>query len=239
MEIASLIIGIAVAFLIGSIPNGVIVGKIYAGIDIRKHGSGNIGTTNALRQMGWGPGILVMLMDIAKGVLGTLSMIGLLVFWAKISGGVIYDWGCGLSLLAATCGHMFSPWLGFKGGKGIATSFGGFLVVSPWCALAAVVAFLIFCFLTKYVSVGSLAGALAYLATTATVYWPRYPLTIVAVILTVLVFWAHRENLVRLAHGQENKFRAGSKKTMQKAREQEAKQARKRKDTTADEKDRK
>ncbi len=222
MEIAALIIGIAVSFLIGSIPNGVIVGKVYGGIDIRKHGSGNIGTTNALRQMGWAPGILVMAMDIAKGVLGTLSMVGLLLYWVKISSGAVFDWGCGLSLLAASCGHMFSPWLGFKGGKGIATSFGGFLVISPWCALASIVAFLAFCLITRYVSVGSLAGAVAYLVTTATVYWSHYPLIIVAVVLTALVFWAHRQNLVRLAHGQENKFSAGSKKTMQQAREEEA-----------------
>ena len=214
-------LGVAASFLIGSVPNGVIVGKAYGGIDIRKHGSGNIGTTNALRQMGWVPGLLVMAMDILKGVLGTLAMMALLLCWAGVSGGTAYDWGMGLALLAASCGHMFSPWLGFKGGKGIATSFGGFLVVSPWCALVSIAAFLLFALATKYVSVGSLAGALAYLVATVTVYWPRYPLAIVAVALTALVFWAHRGNILRLARGEEGKFRAGSKKTMQKAKEAE------------------
>ncbi len=221
MEALSIAAGIVLSFAIGSIPDGVIVGKLYGGIDIRKHGSGNIGTTNALRQMGWIPGLLVMVMDMLKGVLGTFAMMGMLEHLGGIYVGTLYDWGMGLGLLAASCGHMFSPWLGFKGGKGIATSFGGFLVVSPWCAVASLAAFLLLSLITKYVSVGSLAGAVAYLATTATVYWPHWPLTVVAVVLTALVFWAHRGNLVRLAHGEESKFRAGSKKTMQMAREEE------------------
>ena len=213
--------GIVLAFFIGSIPNGVIVGKLYGRIDIRKHGSGNIGATNAVRQMGWGGGTLVFVLDFLKGLLGTLSMLLILRFGLGLTGGWAYDWGMGLSLLATSCGHMFSPWLGFKGGKGITTSWGGFWLVSPWCGVTSIIAFAVFAIPTKRVSIGSIAGDVAYLLTTLIVYNSHVPLVIVSIVLFLIVLWAHRGNIDRLAHDEEAEFHAGSRETLEKARAEE------------------
>ena len=221
MQVLVIALGVVLAFFIGSIPDGVIVGKLYGRIDIRKHGSGNIGATNAVRQMGWGGGTLVFVLDFLKGVLGTLSMLLILRFGLGITSGWTYDWGMGLSLLATSCGHMFSPWLGFKGGKGITTSWGGFWVVSPWCGVTAIIAFAVFAFATKRVSVGSIAGDVAYLLTTLIVYNSHIPLVVVSIALFTIVLWAHRQNISRIAHGEEGEFHAGSKETLEQAREEE------------------
>ncbi len=231
-----ILLGIVIAYLVGSIPDGVIVGKLYAGVDVRRHGSGNIGTTNTLRLAGWGAGVLVGVLDILKGVVSTLLM--MLILWLTSSAfaeelGTIYDayasgWlhdlGMGLAMIFAVIGHMYSPFLKFKGGKGIATSFGGFIVVVPWCSLVSLAAFLIFCVITKYVSVGSLAGAIGFLLGTCIIYWQHVALIPIAVVLTILVFYAHRSNLKRLVRGEESKFSVGSRKTAQDARELELKE---------------
>ncbi|MGI6221209.1 MAG: glycerol-3-phosphate 1-O-acyltransferase PlsY [Coriobacteriales bacterium] len=229
----AIVVGLVIAFLIGSIPGGVIVGKVMGGIDIRKHGSGNIGTTNSLRLLGWKGGALVCVLDILKGVCGGLVMLGIIhalggAFAALQAGGasaqtvdLIVDWARGGALMLTTLGHMYSPFLKFKGGKGIATSFGGFCVLCPWCALASLVAFLLGCFLTKYVSIGSMAGAVGYLLCTIFVYNQHMPWIVVAVIVTAVVFYAHRGNIGRLARGEESRFSVGSKKTIEEAREKE------------------
>ena len=228
-----IVIGLVIAFFIGSIPGGVIVGKLMGGIDIRKHGSGNIGTTNSLRLLGWKGGALVCVLDILKGVLGGLVMLGILyalrgAFASMVSEGAsidtlasINDWARGGALLCTTLGHMYSPFLKFKGGKGIATSFGGFCVLCPWCALASLVAFLLGCFITKYVSIGSMCGAIGYLLCTVFVYTQHVPWIVVAVIITAVVFYAHRGNIGRLRRGEESRFSVGSKKTIEEAREKE------------------
>ncbi len=233
----TILVGLVVAYLIGAIPNGVIIGKLYAGVDVRKHGSGNIGTTNTLRLAGWVPGLIVAVLDIAKGVLGTLVMFLCLHiattffpdafgnYLTYISSGWLYDLAMGLSMLITVIGHIYSPFLRFSGGKGIATSFGGFLMVVPWCILTSLAAFIVGCLITKRVSVGSLAGAIGFLIGTCTIYTSHIPLICVSVALTVLVFYAHRSNLVRLAHGEEPKFSVGSKKTAEKARKEEIEQS--------------
>ena len=225
--------GVIVAFRIGSIPGGVIVGKLMGGIDIRKHVSGNIGTTNSLRLLGWKGGALVCVLDILKGVLGGLVMLGIMhalagVFATLQAGGTsaatvatINDWARALALMCTTLGHMYSPFLKFKGGKGIATSFGGFLVLCPWCALASLVAFLLGCFLTKYVSIGSMCGAAGYLLCTIFVYNQHMPWVVVAIIIAAVVVYAHRGNIGRLMRGEESRFSVGSKKTIEEAREKE------------------
>ncbi len=230
-------LGTVVAYLIGSIPDGVIVGKLYAGIDVRKHGSGNIGTTNTLRLAGWVPGLLVAVLDILKGVLGTLAMMLVLHLSAELfaddlgyllpeyASGWIHDLAMGLAMLFAPVGHMRSPFLGFKGGKGIATSFGGFIVVIPWVALVTLVVFLAACLLTRYVSVGSLFAAIATLIATYIIYGSHPALVGVSVAIVVLVFYAHRSNIGRLVRGEESRFSVGSKKTAAKARAKERSQA--------------
>lgn len=228
-----MILGVAISYLIGSIPNGVIVGKLYAGVDVRKHGSGNIGTTNTLRLAGWVPGLIVAVLDIAKGALGTLAMMLILYLSSTYvpdsfgdlleawSSGYLYDLAMGLAMIFAVVGHMYSPFLKFKGGKGVATSFGSFLVVVPWCALFSLVAFLLLSVITRYVSVGSLSGAVGLLIGICTVYASRTALIPIAVALIILVVYAHRSNIRRLLNGNESKFSVGSKKTAQRAKELE------------------
>jgi len=227
-------VGMVVAYLIGSIPNGVIVGKLLFGVDIRKHGSGNIGTTNALRIGGWKNGALVMVLDILKGALGPLFMLFILWIIANpvaaamgpivmnVWAGWFHDLAMGLALLCTAFGHMHSVFLKFSGGKGIATSFGGFLVVCPWCALTSLVAFILLTVITRYVSVGSLAGAAGYLIGTLVFYNHSIALIIVSIVICLLVVYAHRGNIKRLIHGEESRFHVGSKDELEAAKASEA-----------------
>ncbi len=230
--ILCIVLGLVGSYLVGGIPDGVLVGKAFGGIDVRKHGSGNIGTTNSLRLGGWKMGLLTCACDILKGVVGTLIVYFVIMalanaggelgeFGAQLSSGWEYELAMGLAMFITVVGHVYSPYLHFKGGKGIATSFGGFLVVCPWCALTSIIAFLSLSAITKHVSVGSLAGALAYLATTLIVYSYSVPLVIVAIMINALVFWAHRANIKRLVRHEESVFSVGSKKTMEEARKEE------------------
>lgn len=233
ITVALIAVGCVLAYLAGSIPSGVIVGKLFFGVDIRKHGSGNIGTTNALRIGGWKNGVLVAVCDILKGAVGPLLM--LLMLWIianpvaaamgpfvmNVWTGLFHDLAMGLAMLCTVTGHMYSVFLKFHGGKGIATSFGGFLVVCPWCALTSLVAFIAFTAITRYVSVGSMAGAGGYLVGTLIFYNGSFVLIIVSIVICALVVFAHRSNIARLAKGEESKFHVGSKKELEKAIEEE------------------
>ena len=233
--------GLLVAYLLGSTPVALIIGRITAGIDIREHGSGNPGFTNALRTLGWGPGIVVLLLDMLKGALGGLVMAGLLLIVrdlmvdeyliAQTAGsaaatsseslisslangftGFLHDLPCALALLASVLGHMFSPFMGFKGGKGIATGFGGMLVLIPTVALLAFSLFLLLAFTTRIVSIGSLVAAFSLPFLTLWLM-PDSPTYLVFTALTGLVIiYAHRKNISRLLKGTETRFNVGRKK---------------------------
>lgn len=205
------IICIVVAFLSGSIPFGYFAGKLK-GIDIRQHGSGNIGATNVIRVCGKGIGIPVFILDMLKGLVPTL-----LPAWVMRGGDV------SANLLSATAvaagfasilGHMFTPWLGFKGGKGVATAAGVLLGIAPVPMLVALLAWLAFFFTTKYVSLASIAAAVAVPATMATLMLRAgsydWVLLTFGIALGVLVIVRHRANIQRLIAGTENK--AGAKK---------------------------
>jgi len=196
-------------YLVGSIPWGFIAGKAK-GLDIREHGSGNIGATNVFRVMGKGWGSLVFFLDFLKGLL-----CGLLggVLGAKL--GLPPDIGSVLGGISAILGHNFTPWLGFKGGKGIASSAGVLVGVTPIVALCAVIAWAALFFSTRYVSLGSLAAAISLpLATLLLMIVPAFqglpggtvPLMIFCSLACVLAFYRHKENIGRLLNGTESRF---------------------------------
>jgi acyl phosphate:glycerol-3-phosphate acyltransferase len=190
------------AFLLGSIPVGYLVANAK-GIDIRKVGSGNIGATNVTRALGHKTGYAVFVVDVLKGFLPGLAARFLIT--EPLSGlpPQVYWFLAGV---AAFLGHMFCPWLGFKGGKGIATGLGALLAAAPTTALCSFGVFLIFLFLTHYVSLSSLIAAVALPIFGLAL--PGEPRELVAfyVPLSLLIFYKHRDNLKRLKAGTESKF---------------------------------
>lgn len=205
------ILCIAGAFLCGSVPFGYFAGKLK-GIDIRQHGSGNIGATNVIRVCGKGIGIPVFILDMMKGLVPTLAphwlMAGPEVGGAWISAAAV---ACGF---AAILGHMFTPWLGFKGGKGVATAAGVLLGIAPVAMLVALAAWLIVFFTTRFVSLASIASAVAVPSTMAALMWRAqrwdWVLLSFGIVLGVLVIVRHRANIQRLLAGTESK--AGGRK---------------------------
>ena len=222
MSMSPLILGVAVAvalfvvsFLLGSIPWGVIISRVFYHTDVRDHGSGNIGTTNALRTMGKVGGGAVFLLDFGKGLVsGLLAVLALVPLASVGSQPVTYEDLVGIAFIGCVLGHVFSPWLGWHGGKGVAVAVGClFLTFGPVGALIEIALFAVLVVTTRYVSVGSVAAAVvcpilaAYYFLVATMS----PVTFVCcTVAAVVVIWAHRENLARLRSGIER--RVGDKK---------------------------
>ena len=177
-------------FVAGSIPFGVLIAK-RRGVNIKEHGSGNIGATNVGRVLGARAGLIVLLLDAAKGALPTFLAVHYCSWHSVIA----------LTGAAAILGHCFSPFLGGKGGKGVATSFGVFLVIAPALAGLAVIAFLIIWRITRVPALGSLAGS----ATLSALFVARgqTPYTILAVATTALLVYTHRSNLAKLTSVQK------------------------------------
>ena len=198
-------------FLLGSIPFGLLMGKIK-GIDIRQHGSGNIGATNVFRILGKQSGITCLLLDFTKGlvpILITRNMVEPMMAEQQFTAQSIEV----LTALASIMGHNYSPWIGFKGGKGIATTAGAITALMPFGLVLLILVWAIFTFTTKYVSVGSIAAAasLPILVITGSAYhgklangtWNK-PLFIFSLIAAILAIWKHRANIARLKAGTEN-----------------------------------
>jgi len=196
------VVAAIVAYFLGSFPTSYLVGLAVKGVDIRRHGSGNAGATNVARVVGTLPGLIVLFVDIAKG----WAAAGPLVHWAHAAGLTLSpETAQAVFGLCAVCGHIWSPFLNFQGGKGVATSAGVLLGLSPALAGAAVAVWVAVAAATRYVSVSSVAAVTAVpliMALTAR------PLSWVAVsaLLCVLVVAKHRTNLVRLLHGEERKI---------------------------------
>lgn len=181
-------IGIVLAgFVAGAIPFGFLIAR-RRGLNIKEHGSGNIGATNVARVLGARVGLIVLLLDAAKGALPTLVALHY-CGWPQ----VVAATGA-----AAILGHCFSPFLRGKGGKGVATSFGVFLVIAPQLAGIAVIAFVVFWRITRVPALGSLAGSAALSALFVARGQPHY--TILAVATTALLFYTHRSNLAKLTN---------------------------------------
>ena len=219
------------AFLAGSVPFGLLIAKTK-GINIREHGSGNIGATNVLRIVGKPYGILCLLLDFLKGFLPTLLAVNLFLISGKeiqlslsalepfaTSFPKVDAWHAQsliiLTGLFAILGHNYSPWVGFKGGKGIATSGGVLVAIMPMGVVVILIIWLILFYTTRYVSVASIGAAAAVPFTAiygsyrhgyiANGTWNK-PLFIFSILIAVLAIWKHRSNIKDLIDGTEHKF---------------------------------
>lgn len=195
MSAAMVIAGALAAYLLGSIPTGLWLGLRLRGIDIRQHGSRNIGATNTLRVLGKKLGAIALAGDMLKGLVPVLLI-------AQLSNWPYAPLVCGV---AAVLGHTASIFLKFHGGKGVATSAGVFLGLCPVPTLAALGVFAIIVAITRMVSAGSMLGAIAF---TIMVYLMPHPLPvrIVATVAALLILIRHRTNLQRILHGAENRI---------------------------------
>lgn len=192
------------AYLIGSIPFSFILGKIFKGQDIRKLGSGNLGATNAFRVFGKPIGFAVLILDTLKsGFLVFLMLYTSILDSVDLFPALIYGF---ISVL----GHVFPVWFKFKGGKGVASSFGLLLIYSPLVALGMVTAFLITEYITRYVSVSSTVAAIMAFVTVLFMHFfatPDLVFVIVTGLSTVLIIFRHRSNYKRLKLGTENRVK--------------------------------
>ena len=203
---------VLVAYVVGATPFGFLAGKLK-GIDIRQHGSGNIGATNVLRTLGKPTGIAVLALDALKGLLPVL-----LARWAvgpqsEVEGSSLVTIA---AAVAAILGHNYTFWLGFKGGKGIATSAGALAPVLPLPFVVALAVWLLGFAISRYVSVASLLAAIslpvaAACQMTMNGAWNR-PVLAFSIFLATMAIWRHRSNIRRLINGEENRFVPGKRK---------------------------
>lgn len=190
---------LVMGYVIGSTPIGWMAGKMK-GIEIRDHGSGNIGATNVLRTLGKPVGITVLVLDIVKGLLPVLIAI-------QLTGNEVIHVA---AAIATILGHNFTFWLKFKGGKGIATTAGTMLPLIPTALVFAIALWIIGFKVTRYVSIGSIAAAtsipiVCFTQALITQNW-RWPVLIYTLILSILAVWKHRGNIRRLMDGTEARF---------------------------------
>ena len=186
------------SYFVGAIPTSYLLSRLFAGIDLRKHGSGNLGATNLYRVLGWKYAIPAAAVDIAKGA------IPVLVFAPQVSNSQLFALACGV---AAIIGHVFSVFVGFKGGKGVATAAGVMLGLAPLALTVAAVVWAVLVRVTGYVSVASIAAAAVlpvavYLledSTSPALFW-------IATAIAAGVILLHRRNIQRLLKGTENRF---------------------------------
>lgn len=199
------------AYLLGSIPTSVWLGKALKGTDLRKHGSGNAGTTNAFRVLGKPIGIIVLIVDMGKGFLA----LSLSHFQSEMAAGSesLMILRIGLGLLAVI-GHIFPVFAGFKGGKGVATMAGVGLALHPLVALAAMGVYLLIFLISKVSALGSLIAVISYPVWMIFVFQTDYrSLEIFAIFVPLLVIFTHRSNISRLLKGNENKMLQNKSKT--------------------------
>ena len=187
---------VVASYLAGSIPFGLLLARRVAGVDVRTAGSGNIGATNVARTAGRRLGVATLLLDAAKG--GVPAAATALALGAPHDGG----WAAAAGL-AAFLGHVFPPWLAFRGGKGVATAFGAFVVLTPWLALFAAAVFAFAFGLSGIASLSSLAAAAALAAGCATFHGTDGAVTRVSLVVLVVVVVRHQGNIRRMLRGEE------------------------------------
>ena len=210
---------IAIAYVLGSIPFGYLIVRFSAGADVRDTGSGGTGATNVTRRAGKWAGILTLLLDAAKGF-GAIKLAELILGLFSVSRAgesglpaANVAWWVAAAGLAAIAGHCFPIWLGFRGGKGVATGVGVFLALAPLAVLGAGVVFILIVWFTRYVSLGSIVACatlpvIVLLTHQLVKPVPGFqPLMCVAIVGGLLIIFIHRANISRLLHGTENKFR--------------------------------
>lgn len=199
MDFLRLLLCAVLGYLLGNIQTGLIIGRLCSNIDLRKHGSGSSGATNALRVLGKQQALFTLLGDFAKGLLA--AGIGL----------IIAGWHGGMAgALFVVIGHIFPALFGFSGGKGVATSLGALFVLMPWHTLLLLVVGIGLILLTKMVSLASVSAALVYLviATITAIGKQDWWQLLFSVLMSALVIVAHRANIDRILRGTENKISA-------------------------------
>jgi glycerol-3-phosphate acyltransferase PlsY len=235
----SIVAALIVAYLLGSVPTAYILGRVAKGIDIRDHGSGNVGSTNALRVLGKKLGIFCLVVDLLKGVAGVVIarwvLEGGALAWRQelVAGGASVTpemlagltmrvaWWTAAAGLATILGHIFTIWLRFRGGKGVASTVGVFLALQPWALLAAAAVGVAIIWRTRFVALGSLVIAwllpaltiafgaiLAPEAAASPRDWlsPLLPSTVLGLLLALMITWSHRGNISRLRAGTERRL---------------------------------
>lgn len=203
------------AYLMGSIPFAILVGRKFYGIDVREHGSGNAGATNVFRVLGKGPGTLVLLLDIMKGFFAV--QLAYLMLKAEGGAGAVVQMESFFSPvifgILAVVGHMLPVFAKFKGGKGVATLFGMIIALDPRVAGLGLLVFVIVNIITGYVSVGSMVAGLSIPVLFVGVFGYRdLSLVVFSLAVAVLVVYTHRKNIKRLMAGEEMKSRILVKK---------------------------
>lgn len=192
------------AYSLGSIATAVWAGRLFHGIDIREHGSGNAGATNTIRVLGWTTGIPVLIIDVGKGWLaaslpvlfkiaesGTPELVNLQILAGSI----------------AIIGHVFPIFAGFKGGKGVATTFGVLLSLNPFVTLSCFVVFLFVLFITGYVSVSSISAGISFpVFLFALIDTPSLIFKIFSILIGLAIIMTHKKNIIKLRKGEENRF---------------------------------
>jgi len=197
-----ILLALVLAFLLGSIPFSQLVARLR-GIDLRSVGSGNIGATNLARALGYGAGALGLLLDVLKGAAAVALARALP---GEASTPAIQS----LAAVLSVAGHAFTPWLGFRGGKGVATGAGAFAVLAPWATLVSALVFAVVVSLGRMVSLASVLAAAALPVAAFFLGAPRATIAAAAAV-AALVVARHRENLVRLIRGTENRLGMGGR----------------------------
>lgn len=204
MAITHLLLALLLAYLIGSIPSAVWAGRLFHGIDIRQHGSGNAGATNTIRVLGWVTGIPVLLLDMAKGWFATSLPLYLHAAPQGSEQMTIAQIICGT---AAILGHVFPAFAGFRGGKGVATTFGVLLALHPLLTVSCAGVFMAVLLLSGYVSLASMTAGLAFPVLLMTVFnTPSITFRIFAIVVAIALIITHKKNITRLLKGEEKKF---------------------------------
>ncbi|MDP2234458.1 MAG: glycerol-3-phosphate 1-O-acyltransferase PlsY [Actinomycetota bacterium] len=201
LRVALILVG---SYLVGAIPFSLLVGKLFYKVDLRLQGSGNLGATNVYRVFGWKAGLSVALLDIAKGS-AAVGLAALLTPAEFVS--LQQDWLLIVAAMAAVAGHSYSPYIRFKGGKGVATAAGALLFVTPMAWMFLLVTFVSISLITRYVSLGSICAAVLYPILVTMFYRDRLAVIVAGFVIAAVVLWRHRTNMVRLYRGEESKIR--------------------------------
>jgi acyl phosphate:glycerol-3-phosphate acyltransferase len=204
MNVVNLLLTLILSYLLGSIATAVWTGKIFHGIDVREHGSGNAGATNVIRVLGWKTGIPVLLIDVLKGCVATM----LPVFFNLAGEGtaLLTNYQI-LAGVAVVIGHIFPVFAGFRGGKGVATIFGVLLAIHPLLTISCFGVFLCVMLITGYVSLSSMSAGVAFPILLFLFFdTPSVFFKIFSIIVAIALIFTHRNNISRLLKGEETKL---------------------------------
>jgi glycerol-3-phosphate acyltransferase PlsY len=204
MNIYYCLLAVAAAYLLGSIPTAVWIGKAFHGIDVREHGSGNAGATNTIRVLGWSTGIPVLIVDLAKGWLA--AILPVILKLAPAESALLTNLQI-ITGLTAVIGHIFPVFAGFRGGKGVATVFGVLLAIHPLLTLICIGVFLVVLIITGIVSVSSMIAGIAFPILLMTIFdTPSVIFKIFSFFVAIALLITHRNNIKRLLKGEEKKL---------------------------------